>query len=402
MSNASDFELQGRRLKSYVGNEKSVIIPDTVWEISSRAFDNNDAVEEIIVSSSVFILHMHAFADCKNLSHVVRPGSIEKIEVTGNMYSSAFYKCPKLLSAGPVGGGYHVEFGWQKEIPGNAIPRVEKLVLPIELEALHPNALLDFGPGNVDCEVVCPGETFSLLPPSVKMNVATRYLSGKDPVGEAQLKLLTAYIKKSKKKCLEVLIEKKDWQAVGRLMEVCKVKAETVDEYIQQYNPKRYKKLIEVLQKYKETCKPTNKKVSSTPNATPTSRSEKMEADIQEVFANPEFITMEDPDNNEIVLLTCSKISCTLMIPDGITYINEGVGYNLPELVEVYFPKSVRTVDFSCFQNCTNLEKARITSAQTQILGESFSNCPKLRIHAPAGSYAEQYAKENHIPFVAE
>jgi hypothetical protein len=28
--------------------------------------------------------------------------------------------------------------------------------------------------------------------------------------------------------------------------------------------------------------------------------------------------------------------------------------------------------------------------------------CPNLTIHAPAGSYAEAYAKENNIPFVAE
>ena len=26
----------------------------------------------------------------------------------------------------------------------------------------------------------------------------------------------------------------------------------------------------------------------------------------------------------------------------------------------------------------------------------------KLTIHAPAGSYAEQFAKENNIPFIAE
>ena len=32
----------------------------------------------------------------------------------------------------------------------------------------------------------------------------------------------------------------------------------------------------------------------------------------------------------------------------------------------------------------------------------AFVDCPNLTIHAPAGSYAEQYAKENHIPFVAE
>ena len=32
----------------------------------------------------------------------------------------------------------------------------------------------------------------------------------------------------------------------------------------------------------------------------------------------------------------------------------------------------------------------------------AFYNCPNLTIHAPAGSYAEQYARDNTIPFVAE
>ena len=32
----------------------------------------------------------------------------------------------------------------------------------------------------------------------------------------------------------------------------------------------------------------------------------------------------------------------------------------------------------------------------------AFDNCPRLTIHAPTGSYAEQYAKENNIPFVAK
>ncbi len=33
---------------------------------------------------------------------------------------------------------------------------------------------------------------------------------------------------------------------------------------------------------------------------------------------------------------------------------------------------------------------------------DAFKDCHKLTIHAPAGSYAEQYAKENNIPYVAE
>ena len=34
-----------------------------------------------------------------------------------------------------------------------------------------------------------------------------------------------------------------------------------------------------------------------------------------------------------------------------------------------------------------------------QIRDYAFAYCPKLTIHAPADSYAEQYAKENNIPF---
>ena len=34
-----------------------------------------------------------------------------------------------------------------------------------------------------------------------------------------------------------------------------------------------------------------------------------------------------------------------------------------------------------------------------QIRDYAFAHCPKLTIHAPADSYAEQYAKENNIPF---
>ena len=33
---------------------------------------------------------------------------------------------------------------------------------------------------------------------------------------------------------------------------------------------------------------------------------------------------------------------------------------------------------------------------------DSFEKCPNLTIHAPAGSYAEKYTKENNIPFAAE
>ena len=51
---------------------------------------------------------------------------------------------------------------------------------------------------------------------------------------------------------------------------------------------------------------------------------------------------------------------------------------------------------------CTNLEMINLPSNIKEIGYEAFGSCPNLTIHALAGSYAEQYAKEHNIPFVAE
>jgi hypothetical protein len=48
------------------------------------------------------------------------------------------------------------------------------------------------------------------------------------------------------------------------------------------------------------------------------------------------------------------------------------------------------------------LKNIFIPSSVTAIGAEAFLGCFNVTIHAPVGSYAEQYAKENNIPFVAE
>ena len=40
-----------------------------------------------------------------------------------------------------------------------------------------------------------------------------------------------------------------------------------------------------------------------------------------------------------------------------------------------------------------------IPAGVTEIGSSAFDGCKKLTIHAPAGSYAEQYARENDIKF---
>ena len=67
----------------------------------------------------------------------------------------------------------------------------------------------------------------------------------------------------------------------------------------------------------------------------------------------------------------------------------------------VRIPLGVTKIEISAFECCDHLEHVYMPVSMKDVSG-AFYGCNQLTIHAPAGSYAEQYAKENNIPFVAE
>ena len=73
----------------------------------------------------------------------------------------------------------------------------------------------------------------------------------------------------------------------------------------------------------------------------------------------------------------------------------------------VYIPaqiegKPVVTIGTSAFERHSEITDISIPASVTTIAWFAFDGCTNMTIHAPAGSYAEKYAKENNIPFVAE
>ncbi len=66
---------------------------------------------------------------------------------------------------------------------------------------------------------------------------------------------------------------------------------------------------------------------------------------------------------------------------------------------DVTIPAGVTEIGFSAFKDCTNLTSVTIPESVTEIGYNVFTNCRRLVIHAPAGSYAEQYAKKNSVKF---
>ena len=119
---------------------------------------------------------------------------------------------------------------------------------------------------------------------------------------------------------------------------------------------------------------------------------------------------------------------------DPVVVIPEKIGKNPVEVIEwegfeccdvireVTIPGSMKEIRFMAFCRCHNLEVVRFLPGVKTTGDNSFWLCSNLKhvylpasvveirsfyqnqytIHAPAGSYAEIYAKENGIPFVAE
>ena len=75
---------------------------------------------------------------------------------------------------------------------------------------------------------------------------------------------------------------------------------------------------------------------------------------------------------------------------------------NRKNITFIDIPKGVSGIGDRAFVGCKALLEIHIPKTVSAIGEYAFWECSSISIHAPAGSYAETYAKENNIPFVAE
>ena len=62
-------------------------------------------------------------------------------------------------------------------------------------------------------------------------------------------------------------------------------------------------------------------------------------------------------------------------------------------------PSSVTEIGDSAFAHCDNLKVVEIPSGVNQIGRNAFNGCKNLTLSVRAGSYAEQYAIEEEVPY---
>ncbi|MCD8158496.1 MAG: leucine-rich repeat domain-containing protein [Clostridiales bacterium] len=92
----------------------TVILEDGITSIGSYAFNGCSSLASINIPDSITSIGGYALQSCTSLASITIPDSVTDF---GNY---AFYKCA-FSTAGPVGGGYDLEFGWTETIPYNAL-----------------------------------------------------------------------------------------------------------------------------------------------------------------------------------------------------------------------------------------------------------------------------------------
>ena len=97
----------------------------------------------------------------------------------------------------------------------------------------------------------------------------------------------------------------------------------------------------------------------------------------------------------------CSSLT-EITIPSSVVAIYDYVFEDCTSLRNVSIPPSVEIIGSCAFKGCVNLTKITIPASVTEFRDKIFQDCDNVTIYCEAGSAAEQYAKENDIPFVTE
>ena len=120
---ASDYEYTvsdaSVTITKYTGSGSDVVIPSEinglpVASIGSDAFLSCESVLSVTIPDTVTDIGDDAFASCINLAHIIIPASVTTVG------RDVFYRCAELKTAGPIGSGSDIEYGWTEEIPDNA------------------------------------------------------------------------------------------------------------------------------------------------------------------------------------------------------------------------------------------------------------------------------------------
>ena len=384
-------------LFSYCGSIEKIDIPDSVTEIGSGAFKYCEMLEMVNLSNSITLIDNGAFSYCTSLQNIDIPNSVTSLG-SGYYCAGTFQGCKKL----------------------------ENIKLPKKLKHLGEN-----------CFNGCVGLTRMTIPKTV---VSTGYYAG---AFSGCTNMEKIEIEEGMKTIPEKLFE------YGDGIKEIVLPDSVVD--VQDYAFDGCRSLKKIV--FPDSVKSFGKDVlCGCTSLKEVQLPKNMEWLSYSMFVNCTSLEEIDIPDSVKVIDSCAFEGCTslnrislpqslktiggstfrgctslekIQLPDStkqvqgnafencetLTDIKLGVGIKSIEsktfqgcssLESIVLPYQVETIEDNAFKNCTKLKKITIPKATTSISDSAFSYPDKMSIYGVAGSYAEQYAKENDIAFVAQ
>ena len=106
-------------------------------KIPSYAFDGCNGLRSVIIPEGVTSLGNNVFNSCSSLESVIIPKSVTSVGY------SCFNRCSSLTSAGPLGSGCDIQFGWTDRIPADAFyycSGLKRVTIPESVTRIGSNA----------------------------------------------------------------------------------------------------------------------------------------------------------------------------------------------------------------------------------------------------------------------
>lgn len=381
-----------------------------VSAISGTAFSDCDKLIKITIPNSVTKVGYGAFNNCENLEYVMIGKNAVNVDCL-------FVNCPKLLTAGPVGGGYNIEYGWTTRIPYKAFYDCDSLN-----SVAFPDSIVSIGGlAFYDCDSL---ERVTL--PKSLTTLDKNTFNACDNLEYVRIpQSLTEFSHNSHfKNCPRL-------KTAGHTSGNYNIEFEWMTEipeyafyecnYLTKYNLPGTVTFIG--SNAFGACK------SLTSVTFPRDLKKLGPSVFWECDGLTEVVLPENLELGYCVFDSCNNLE-KLVIPASIVSKN-GIATNCPKLKtagpvggdyniefewskeipdyaflycnsieNVELPHEVTRLGYRSFYGCSGLKKVEVPWAVTTIGNDCFRGCGQLTIYGVEGTTAEEYAAANNIPFV--
>ena len=359
---------------------KHAVVRTGTVMICANAFRGRTELIGVSIPDSVHTLGHMAFCGCVSLEKIILPESVTRVE------ESCFTNCPALRSIEVLNTNVAFAHNALGSKMSKALYYPDHAYIPIEI----------------------PGSGVE------KLLFAHCYLSSRERFSPELQAFNDAVVKKNKSKLLELVMETGNLTVLQALAPFA-LDATNIDKLVELAQRKGATEFTAFLLEWRGKNISTadrDRQAAKELNRDPLSVTElKKLWNTKKLPDGTLGITSYKGNESEIVIpASIGKAKVTVICREAFSASDYSpVGKRVSKeqravrkaIRSVRIPSGVTKIEISAFEYCDLLEHVDMPASMKDV-SWAFSGCKNLTIHAPAGSYAERYAKEHNIPFAAE